>query len=119
MPRQLYRAVKTLPPTRSDFESAAEKGKQPPSDDPEVLRTHDGISTFTPLERAAKMVKRFPGLGGFLAELQVPDDMPGVRCERTFPRSEGHYTVWGNADVLMTLVVEVHAVSPSAKEQKP
>lgn len=116
MAKQLYRVVKMLSPTRSDFESAAEQEKPPISDDPDVLRTHDGISTFTPRAAAEKKAKKYRRLGSFLAEMAVSDDAPGVRYERTFPGSEGHYTVRGNADVLLTLVVSVHPVSISAED---
>jgi hypothetical protein len=114
---RLFRAVKTDRPTRDDFLSNAARSKPPINLDPEVLRTHDGISTFTPLEIARKRALRFQRIGPFLAELLLPDESPSIRVERTFS-SEGHYTVWGNPDELFALVVRVVPVEPSGEDER-
>jgi hypothetical protein len=114
---RLYRAVKTDRPTRDDFLSNQARGRQPINLDPEVLRTHDGISMFTPLEIARKRALRYRRIGPFLAELVIPDNSSSIRVERTFA-SEGHYTVWGNPDELLALVVSVIPVEPSGKDER-
>jgi hypothetical protein len=116
MSTRLYRAVKTDQPTRDDFLSSQARGKPPVSQDQEVLRTHDGISMFTPLEIARTRALRYRRIGSFLAEVVRPDDSPSIWIERTFA-SEGHYTVWGNPDELLALVAGVVPVEPSDKDE--
>lgn len=56
-----------------------------------------GISVFATLRQALAMVRRYPGLGSFVAEIQLPQD---AVIERTL-RRRGHYTVWGDPDQLL------------------
>jgi hypothetical protein len=114
---RLYRAVKTEQPTRDDFLSSQAKGRPPINNDPDVLRTHDGISMFTPLEIARERARRFRRIGRFLAEMMIPDNSPSIRYQRTFA-SEGHYTVWGDPDELLALVVSVVPVEPTGKDER-
>jgi hypothetical protein len=107
-PFRLYRAVHTDPPTREDFTSAQALGIAPPNDDPEVVRTNNGISTFDSWERLSQQARRFRRIGSYMAEFVIPEGGP-IIWERTFSRP-GHYTVWGDPDYLLTLVTEVRPV---------
>ena len=99
----LYRIVQSNPPTISDFLSGQAKGEQPRS---ESLRwLWDGISVFNTTTQARRQALRFPILGQFLAQLNLPPDAP-IRCERTL-RTRGHYTIWGNPAYLLRCATEV------------
>ena len=54
-----------------------------------------------------------PWLGRFVAELSIPEDV-GLRIEQT-GRDRRHYTVWGPADRLLSLVCSVVQV-PAVNE---
>jgi hypothetical protein len=92
---------------REDFLSHKERGIAPRSNDPEVLRTHDGVSVFDRLARARRKAKGMPWRGhAHIAELDVPDD-GSFRFERTFLTSKRHWTLWGNPDALLQRVVSI------------
>jgi hypothetical protein len=101
----VYRIVASDLPTRDDFLSYAELGKELPRDaTPDITDRWEGISMYDSEERARAVASRF-GLGARVAALDLPDD-GRFRIERT-GRRPGHYTIWGNADVLLTFVVAV------------
>ena len=107
--RAFYRVVVNNPPTEADFRSKAELGAPMPSAVSEGIRhLWDGISVFATRAQAARVARRFPLLGAFIARLSI-DDQSGIRFERT-TATPGHYTLWGNAQQLVACVIDVNEV---------
>lgn len=106
--RTFWRIVRTNPPAEHDFLSNEAQGVPPRNDDVETLRLWSGISMYATRAQARRTAMTYPFLGGFLAELQIPDDA-GVRWERT--RGRGHHTIWGDGHVLLNYVVRVTPVA--------
>ncbi len=104
--RVLYRIVRTDPPTRRDFMSEAELGKPPRGDDPLAERVWSGISTYQTEAQARRKASTYPWLGAYIAALAIPAG-GAIRIERTFPRSAGHHTLWGDAHELLRYVARV------------
>ena len=104
--RLFYRIVRTNPPTQADFVSNAAQGKQPRHPDPEILRLWDGLSAYSTVEQARIAARLFPRLGRYIAALRVPEH-GSVRFEQTRDPAEGHFTLWGEPDQLLALVVNV------------
>lgn len=76
--------------------------------DPAMLPLWDGLSVFDTEQRSRSKAQAFPALGGWIAELELPEGGP-IRFERT-TRSRGHYTVWGSARAVCRSVVRVIVV---------
>jgi hypothetical protein len=87
----LFRLV-SEPMRERDFEP---RTKPRYADQPLVL--HRGISMFRTAELAEERARRTPK---HIAQVTLPPDV-GLTLARTFPHSAGHYTVWGEADVLL------------------
>jgi hypothetical protein len=108
--RPFHRITKHDPPEREDFMSSAARGDPAPDDDPQRAALHDGISTFATEQQARKKVlgmrERGHNLGDYIARLEIPDDAPGVRIERTL-RTPGHHTIWADPDELLKCVVSI------------
>ena len=104
--REFHRIVRTDPPTRSDFLSNLALGKRLPAD-PALADLWDGISVQSTLSQAQRKRRISPALGQYVAVLRVPTD-GSVRFERT--RGEGHFTLRGEPDDLLAMVVSVVAV---------
>jgi hypothetical protein len=67
-----------------------------------------GISVFETLEQAREQARKYPQLGGYLAEIEVPLDAE-IECERT-TRTKGHWTIWASpADLLRRVVMVTSA----------
>lgn len=105
--RIFYRTVKLLAPVREDFLSDKESGKTVPRK-LELVRLWEGLSVFEGLDQARQKAKEFPAQGAFIATLAIPDD-GRIRYERT-GRTEGHYTLWGDANDLLRCVTSVQPV---------
>ena len=101
--RFLHRIVKTDPPTISDFLSNAAQGHDMPAD-PAKQTVWDALSAYSTLAQARRKRRTSPILGRYIAVLRVPIDGP-VTFERTF--GEGHFTVRGNPEMLLRMVVSV------------
>lgn len=101
--RLFYRIARTNPTTLDDFLSNAARGRPYPPD-PEDARVWDGLSVYSTAAQARRQRRRSPVLGLFIAVLRVPLD-GSIRIERT--RGEGHHTIWGDPEVLLSLVVAV------------
>ncbi len=101
---RLYRLIYTSTPTREDFVSSAERGRTPPND-PEDVRSWDGLSMFATLAQARRNALRAPHIRSHVAVLDLPGDNT-FRVERTLKRP-GHHTVWGEANTFLRYVVEV------------
>lgn len=86
--------------------SHAQKGISLHGTDAGVQDRARGVSVFDSEDKARTNAHRFPHLGRFVAQLDIPE---GVRIERT-TRAEGHYTVWGAAGDMLSWVVRVTAV---------
>lgn len=102
--RVLYRIVKSNPPTDEQFASLEAQGRSPPPDDPDAAHRWDGISAYDSAKAARRLAQNRSRLGRFVAELRIPEAAP-VRCEKT--GGPGHYTRWGEADMLLGCVVSV------------
>jgi hypothetical protein len=107
--RAFYRLVRESPPTVQDFLSNAAQGRTLASSDAELQRRWEGISVFDSLERARQHARRRPELGRFIAELWVTEGM-AVDYERT-GNTRGHYTLWGEPDIIRQCVVGVEVVT--------
>jgi len=110
MSRSFYRIVKTEAPTAADFLSKPAVAQELLDKRPELARILTGISVFDGIELARKKALRFPMLGEFLAEISVTETPP-LHFERT-TTSRGHYTLWGDPEQLLELVVRVEPVLP-------
>lgn len=108
MPRRFFRIAKNDPATIDDFRSGASLGKPLHSTDPEAVRTHDGVSMWDERRLARKKARLSPALGRYIVDVTIPDDT-SIRFERTF--GFGHYTVWGEPNVLATLVTSISPVN--------
>jgi hypothetical protein len=93
------------PPTAWDFMSGAARGFAPPKNDPDTLLLWAGVSVYDQRLYARYRAVERPRLGRFIAEIHIPGDAP-VRIERT-GRSHGHYTVWGEPEILLGYVTDV------------
>lgn len=105
MARVFYRVVQANPPTLEDFTSHVALGKAPMSADPVRRRMAEGLSVYATFRQARRNARSFPGHGGFIAELVLPDDTP-VTVERT-GHQPGHHTIWGDPAALLRTVVSV------------
>jgi hypothetical protein len=110
--RRFFRIVLTDPPTAWDFMSGAARGFPPPNDDPNTLRLWEGVSLYDQRRYARYRATERPRLGRFIAEVHIPVDAP-IRIERT-GRSHGHYTAWGDPEILLGYVTEVR---PAVEER--
>jgi hypothetical protein len=106
----VYRITWTDPPSLRDFQSNAEKGIELNSTSTEAARLHDGISVFRTLSQARKTARRrAPWRGrGFIAQIDIPSNS-AVRIERTL-KSAGHYTLWADAESMLSWVASVEPV---------
>ncbi|MHB8619591.1 MAG: hypothetical protein ACYDAG_08475 [Chloroflexota bacterium] len=104
MARTFYRIVKKDPPTTDDFSPTPLR--QGSIGNPYLQILASGISIWSTEALALSKARQFPRLGGYVAQLDIPDDSP-IRIEKTL--SPGHYTLWAAAAVLERFVV---AISP-------
>lgn len=102
--RTFWRIVRTSPPATRDFLSNDALGRRPRDRDPETLRLWSGISVHTIERHARRTAATFPMIGRYLAEIRVADTDP-IRAEKTL--GPGHFTLWGDAAVLLGRVVRV------------
>ena len=101
-----FRIVQSDPPTVADFLSNQAQGRRPRYPlNQETQRLWEGLSVYDSWAHARRKVGASPWLGSFIAELRVPSGVP-VAAERT-TSSRGHWTLWGDADVLLGCVVSV------------
>lgn len=97
---RLYRLIYTSTPTRANFVSNAERGKQlRPGTPPETARLWDGLSMYETLAQALETAARFPTVWRAVAEMEIPTDGT-FRVERTTVAA-GHWTVWGEPNAVM------------------
>jgi hypothetical protein len=106
MARVVYRIVRSDPPALDDFLSDEARGRVSSHDPPEIQRLRSGRSVYLTEAQARRRAKRMPVLGHYIAAIRLPRDA-AVRLERTLPGSPGHYTLWGDAALLLAPVVTV------------
>jgi hypothetical protein len=113
MPQTFFRLGSRAEFTRDDFLSYVALGIPLMDDSPETRRLAEGISVNATLAQARNRARAVPSLRNlrFVAELLIPDDAP-IKIERT-GRARGHYTLWGDPDVLLGYVVAVYPVEPA------
>jgi hypothetical protein len=105
MPRVFYR-ITHQPPTVENMKSAKDLGDPPPRS-PSRLPLWDGVSVYATETQARNKARDFPGIGNYIATLQIPDDA-SWRIQRTIPNSRGHHTIWGATPAeLLACVVSV------------
>lgn len=109
----LHRIVLANPPAEHDFLSDRTRGKPRPTD-PNLEPYWHGLSAYATEAQARKKARRVPMLGTAIAVLDLPDDDPSIRFERSL-KSSGHYTVWGDPSVLLSRVQSVVPVEPGAE----
>ena len=98
-----HRIVKHDPPAIEDFQSDREAGRPRPSDR-ELARLWEGRSMFRTEAQARAKARAVPSFGRIIAQVTIPRGSTSIRVERTFPRSRGHHTVWGDAAELHWLL---------------
>ncbi len=103
--RTYWRIALTNPPTRRDFLSHAALGRRLLDPDPQRVRHAEGTSVYATEAQARRQARRYPILGGWLAEVRLPAG-GAVEVERTLGRP-GHHTIWGDPDVLLANVIQV------------
>lgn len=118
MARSLFRIVRTNPPTLNDFVSNLAQGRPYPNRNPETTYLWDGLSAYDRDSRARRKAKGMPWLGiGFIAEVRIADNDPGVRFERT-TKSDGHYTIWGDPAAIMANVIRVTPIRIAERQEE-
>jgi hypothetical protein len=75
----------------------------------EELRWAAGVSCFETVDQARAMATRFPRLGQFIVEIDIPDDNCFIEVSRT-TQTPGHYTVWASPAYLISRVVSIRPV---------
>lgn len=102
-PRIVFRIVRHDPPVPEDFTPASSAGAPPHARRAVDPRLSTGISVLATERQALARARRYPGLGTYVAELELPANVP---VERTL-RTRGHHTVWADPDELLRAVRRV------------
>jgi hypothetical protein len=95
----VYRRLAGAMPGPKDFRSDRDRGRAHNDDEPWI--EHAGLSVFSSAGSAVDVVVRFPV---FVAELTVPEDL---QCSIAKTGPVGHYTVWGDPEVLAAAVTKI------------
>jgi hypothetical protein len=106
----LFHVVSSLNPPLEDFQSMLGGGRIPrPRRDgqynPEMLRRAAGVSCYQTRDQARVASLQYR-LGGFIAELFIPEDGCAIEVART-GTADGHYTVWASTAYFVSHVVSV------------
>lgn len=103
-----YRIVRADPPTRWDFASNEERGRQPRRPlDARGRRLWQGLSAFDSAAGARQAAGATPALGSYIARVEIASAAP-VEVEHT--GRAGHYTLWGRPAELLGMMVAVEPV---------
>lgn len=105
-----YRIVKSNPPTVSDFLSQRSLGRPLRRDSPEVRRSWEGVSVYDRLEATRETARRYPRIGGFIAEVLVPNT-GDVTFEQTLADPH-HFDLHSEPWDMLAMVI---GVQPAAK----
>lgn len=112
----VYRIVWTDPPTVEDFLSDVDRGIEPRRPLPaESVQLLSGISVYRTPGQARRTARKVPPWLGrdYIARLVIPLGA-SVRLERT-TKSAGHYTIWADAEDLLSRDERVEPVTPRNK----
>jgi hypothetical protein len=106
----LFHVVTSENPPETDFRSMLGQGRIPRLQrdgqyDAELLRRAAGISCYETREQARDVALRYR-LGGFIAELFIPEDGCAIEVART-GSTAGHYTVWASTAYFMSRIVSI------------
>lgn len=103
----VFRIVKLGDPAAEgyveSFLSHAVLGLPPRRDERDVPLIYEGISVYDTREAAVETARRFPRIGGYVAELRIRADT-GATYARGGPR--GHLTLWGDPLMLSGATVD-------------
>jgi hypothetical protein len=108
MAHVFFRLIGSAEATRHDMLSKEALGEPLRDDTPENRRLWQGISVYATEAQARRKGRASPRLGGYIARIELPDDSP-VIFERT-TTSSGHYTLWGDPEVILSYVTGVMPV---------
>ena len=97
----VFRVLGRAEGRRRDFESNREKGRPQAPD--ETYADYLGVSVFLDPELAIESAVRWPK---HVAGVLLPQNA-GFSIARTYPQILGHYTIWGDPDILLTNVERV------------
>jgi hypothetical protein len=92
----VFRVLGRAEGRRRDFESNQGKGRPQAPD--ETYAGYLGVSVFRDSELAMESAVRWPK---HVARLLLPQN-EGFSIAWTYPQILGHYTIWGNPDILLT-----------------
>ena len=104
MAQTLYRIVQGRPAIRWDFMSNQARGQRPMGPERADPDLYGGLSLWDTPTACWGIIGRFPHTGTAVAEVVIPDGAP-VRIAKT--RGPGHYTVWGDPDLLLGCVARI------------
>jgi hypothetical protein len=122
MLRTFFRIVSANPPGVNDFCSNQELGLPLLDPDPVKQEMWRGVSVFATLSQARNKARNYPGLGRYIAILEIDDAGP-IRVART-GLGRGHHTVWADTESLLRCVVAVvhvsfESASPADEGERP
>jgi hypothetical protein len=103
----LYRVVKSDPPAVRDFLSFQALGIPLRRQTAKGLRLWNGLSVYREREQATALATQSPHLGRFVAELRIRTDDWRLELDNG---KDGHCTIWGEPEALLTLVVSVSPI---------
>jgi hypothetical protein len=106
--RVFYRIIRDATPTHDDFKSHKELGK-PLRDESNRRLWERAVSVYDNIDAAMRTARRYPGIGSYVAALRLPIETE-IEVEQTGPRH--HFTLFGAAAELITLVEDVTHVDP-------
>jgi hypothetical protein len=107
-PRTVFRFVASAPPTARDFFSNFQLGRPRRVLAGETEDDWRGLSVFDSVAAGRAMLRRVPRFPlRLVARLEVPPDA-SLRIEKTY--GPGHYTIWGDAQLLLQYVVAVEQI---------
>ena len=104
MPHTCYRIVRADPPTVADFLSYAAMGRVPRVPTPRALREYAGVSVYDTEEHARANARRNPGLGDYIARLEIPADAAIMVTPVRNPMT-GHHNLYGEPNDMLACVV--------------
>lgn len=103
-----YRIVKGAELRREHFLSDRASGKPKPID-PEKIEWWEGFSVYDSEDRARQTARTYPAIGDYLAVLGI-EERSAIIVKRTGRRHRGHYTMYGDPDVILATVQRIIAV---------
>ncbi len=103
----VFRVLKGQQADRDDFLSDEARKKRPRETSPEGLARHHGFSVWRTEEHARAVARRFPRLGTYIAEVDLPVDATLL----PFRDTPDHLTAFGDPDAFVHAVVRIVPVN--------